>query len=221
MNYFMRDFAKTHLAFIIFLVSPLTPTSVIASDNPFAWDLSYAIVFKANDVPENDTMLKYFNDAYHRKGNLRKMALSDELFAEINLASIKKAILIDYQAFWYMGHRSSTLYLDDGELVVARTYNSKSNEVRYYKIQPAHFAEFSTAIMHRNQSVPLGGYTFQVAEGYSYAGYIGVISSYSSGGPMQQLITIEDFFDRQMETGELGKLINRMQKRMILLDVEN
>lgn len=214
MEFTIRSVTKTGLFFMCILFAAFATSNEIASNNPFSWDLSYAIVFSENDVPKNDTMLKYFNDAYHKKGNSRKIQLPEGLFADIDMAAIKTAILIDYQVYWYMGHRSSTLYLDDGQSVIARTYDSKSNKVKYFKVNPAAFADFSAVIMLRSQSVPLGGYTFKVAKGYSYAGYIGVINRYSLEGSTQQLITNEDFLNKQMEPGDLGKLIGSMQKKM-------
>jgi len=217
----MDNLIKTGLFFIFILFSPFVVSNESGSNNPFSWDLSYVTVFLENDVPKNDTMLKYFNDAYHSKGKSREMHLPDGLFADIDMAKIKTAILIDYQVYWYMGHRSSTLYLDDGQSVVARTYDSKSNKVKYYKVNSASFADFSAVIIYRSQSLPFGAYTFKVAKGYSYAGYIGVISRYSIDGSSQQLITNEDFLKKQMEVGELGQFINSMQKKMKLTDVKN
>ncbi len=189
-------------------------TCAQAADNPFAWDLSYATVFKANNVPDYDTMLKYFNDAYYHTGNSRDMFLPDELFSDIDMAMVKVAILIDYQAFWYMGHRSSVLYVNFGESVSIRTFDSKSNNVRLYEIKPENVNDFSAAILHRNQSPPYGGYAFKVAKGFSFAGYIGVINTYLPDQRNQQLIAIEDIFNKQMEPGELGKLINDIQRKM-------
>jgi hypothetical protein len=206
------------LLLLVIQLSPLAATSVLAVDNPFAWDLSYAAVFKANNVPENDTMLKYFIDADNRKGNSKDMYLPDELFSDIDMAAIKKAILVDYQAYWYMGHRSAALFLDFGESVSVRMYDSKSNKIRFYEIKPEYFVDFSQAMMHRNQSLPYGGYEFQVMKGYSFAGYIGVISTFWPDDRNQQLIAIEDLLNKQMEQGELGKLLNVVQRKMKLAD---
>jgi len=210
----MRQLNNTRLFLMLILFSPLTLADEVASNNPFAWDLSYMTVFSENDVPQKDTIRKYFNDTYQKKGNLKDMHLPDELFADIELATIKTALLIDYQVYWFFGHRLATLYLDNGQSVVARSYNSKSKSVQKYKVRPGSFENFSTDIMNRNQSVPLGGYSFQVSKGYSFSGYIGVISRYSNDGTTQKLITVEDLLHSKTEQGEIAQLMKAMQRNM-------
>ncbi|HED35322.1 MAG TPA: hypothetical protein ENJ08_14090 [Gammaproteobacteria bacterium] len=188
--------------------------SVQAADNPFGWDLSYKSVFKDADVPENDTMLKYFVDSYQKEGQLKSMALPENLFSNVDLSAIKRAILIDNQAFWFMGHRMSTLYLDYGDSVVARSYNSKQGKVSSNTVQPEYFISFANAILSRSQSVPAGGYAFEVSRGYSFSGYIGAISTYEPEKSRQWLLTKEDLFIENMQVGELGKLMRSLQRKM-------
>lgn len=188
--------------------------SVQAADNPFSWDLSYKPVFQDAGVPENDTMLKYFVDSEQKKGQLKRMAIPEDLFFDIDLSVVKRAILIDNQAFWFMGHRMSTLYLDYGDSAVARSYNSKQGKASFYTIQLGYFAVFANAIMHRSQSAPAGGYISEVSKGYSFSGYIGAISTYDLEKSRQWLITREDFFVENMQVGELGKLVHSLQRKM-------
>jgi len=199
---------------MLILFSPLALADEVTSNNPFAWDLSYMTVFSENNVPIKDTMRKYFNDAYQKKGNLKGIHLPDELFADIDRAAIKTAVLIDYQAYWFFGHRLATLYLDSGQSIVARSYNSKSRSVQKYKVRHGSFENFSTDIMNRNQSVPSGGYSFKVSKGYSFSGYVGVISSYSNEGATQKLITVEDLLHSKTEQGEITLLMKAMQRNM-------
>ncbi len=210
----MISVCKKSFTILLVLVSPFAIGDETVPHNPFSWDISYTTVFSEHEVPQNDTMLKYFNDAFHRKGQSRKMHLPNAMFADIDMAAIKTAILIDYQVFWYMGHRSSTLYLSDGQTVTARTYDSKSNKVKHYKVHPASYEKFSESIMNRNQSIPLGSYKFKIPKGYSFSGYTGVVSRYSIDGAAQQLMTVEDLLNKKMEPGELGKLVTSMQRKM-------
>jgi len=210
----LHKITKTGLLYILFIFSPIAVADEALPNSPFSWDLSYTTIFSENEVPKKDTMRKYFIDAYNKQGNLKEMHLPDKMFSDIDLAKVKTAILIDYQVFWFFGHRMVTLYLDDGQSVVARSYDTKSREVKHFKVRPDYFTTFSADILNRSQSEPAGGYSFKVAKGYLFAGYIGVISHYSMAGTSQQLITVEDLKSKDTGPGELGKMIMAMQKKM-------
>lgn len=187
-----------------------TASGLQAAENPFGWDISYKTVFANNHVPANDTMLKYFVDASDHRGNSRDMFLPDDFFAGTKIDNLQQAILIDYQVYWYFGHRSSLLLLNYGDTVQVRLYDSKSREIKYYDLKPEHYAEFADQLIQRTQSIPLGGYNFQVSKGFTFNGFIGVISTYSKSQSRQYMITVEDMLSQDQQPGEIGKLTQRI-----------
>jgi len=130
------------------------------------------------------------------------------------MANIKTAILVEYQVFWHFGHRFATLFLDDGQSVIAKRYDLKSRKVQNYKLKAGYFSTFSTNMNNRVQSVPVGDYGFNTPKVSTIAWYIGVISHFSKDRSRQQLITIEDLMNKKMKSGDLAKELNTTQKNM-------
>jgi hypothetical protein len=201
---------KSMYLFVLVCLFLATASGLQAAENPFGWDISYKKVFADNHVPANDTMLKYFVDASNHRGNSRDMFLPDEFFASTKIGNLQQAILIDYQVYWYFGYRSSLLLLNYGDTVQFRLYNSKSRKVEYYDLKPERYVVFADQLMQRTPSKPLSSYNFKTSEGFTFGGYIGVISTYSKSETRQYMITVEDMLSQDRQPGEIGKLTQKI-----------
>lgn len=200
--------AKYPILFVCLLIA--SAGGLRAAENPFGWDISYKTVFSYNHVPANDTILKYFVDASERRGNSKDMFLSDDLFTGIKIDKLQQAVLVDYQAYWYFGQRSTMLLLNYGDTAQVRLYNTKSYKVEYRDLKPEKSTALADRLVHRTPSKPIGGYNFKAVDGYTFNGYVGVVSTYTKGQTHQYLITVEDLLTPDRQQGEISKLAQKI-----------
>ena len=212
---------KNSLNIILTLVGVLFVSNLAADSatNPFGWDLSYQQLFKANGLPENDTVAKFYRDAVDvntsQPLNMKGMALPQELFAGLEAKDIQNAIFIDYQAFWFFGHRVSSLYVRSAKNVFIRSYNSKNQTVEQRPIKPERYESFHKALVEWSQSEPDLDAKFKAPKGYVYSGYIGAVSLYQGANKHQFLLTPDDIVHKDMSPGTMMTLQNAVEGRRI------
>jgi hypothetical protein len=180
---------------------------VAAADNPFGWDLSYKTLFKRARVPNNDTVAIFFTS--RRPKNAKPdYSFPQELFSDIKRDEVQTAILIDYQSFWYLGHRMVSLYIRKPDSAYVDLYETKSGKVRRRMLELERFDRMSKALASMQQAKPTNEHKFKAPEGYVFSGYVGVLSQYRNGQTTQFLLTPEDLLRRDMSPGRVTKTVN-------------
>ncbi len=211
----MNPTAKLPILFLI--VSLSSSVSAIGQQKlqPLGWDLTYRDVFSAANVPQNDTVAKFFEDStVTRTGPLSKM-FPAKFLTELQSPDIQAAIMIDYQAFYYFGHRVSSLYLKTSDETVAHSYASKGGYDRTIVQTETKMVRLLDGLWEWQQSQPNLQNSFAAPEGYVYSGYIGAISLYRDDESRQVLLTSNDILEVDSENGsgsdgEAGRLYRYM-----------
>ena len=198
---------KTFLFFISVCTAIITCPYVAAADNPFGWDLSYKTLFKGARVPANDTVAIFFTS--RRPKNAKPdYSFPHELFSDVKLDEVQTAILIDYQSFWYLGHRMISLYIRKPDSAYVDLYETKSGKTRRRVLELERFDRMSKALALMHQAKPTFEHKFKAPEGYVFSGYVGVLSQYRNGQTTQFLLTPEDLLRRDMSPGRVTKTVN-------------
>jgi len=183
--------------------------SVVFADNthsPINWDLSYHPLFKEK-APKNDTVAKFFRDSAEKKGQLAQYALPPEFFQSDRMANAEIAVLVDYQAFWYFGHRTAALYVKTARGASMHHYNSKSGRVESTEARPDKVVALYDKLLAAGPTKPTFEFPFKTPAGFVYSGYGGAVSLYRLGESKQFLITPEDIVHKDFQLGRVQEII--------------
>jgi ankyrin repeat protein len=179
--------------------SPASPSPVplhpVTSDTIFGWDMTYGAAFDGAGVSGRDTMRKYFRDSWFKAPYLEKAILDVALFEDLP-AQVSAAYVIDYQAFFYFGHRATGLTFAASDRAGSRAWNSRQRRVEVRPLDPDAVRRQAEALMTFAPSArpferPVAVKGAEENE-FVTSGYVGVASVYLDGRMRQFPLTEND-----------------------------
>ncbi len=177
--------------------------------NPFSWDLSYASVFDSPAVIKSDSVARFFRDADSGRLANKHMQLPAELFHDIEISKVKTAILIDYRAFWFKGHRVALFYVRTSDSAYVDLYESSGGKPRRRVLELPRFDKLDRKLKGVKPEFPMFEHKFKFPPYFIYSGYVGVLSQYRNGTSTQMLLTAEDILKGDMKPGRVTRDVNK------------
>ncbi|MDB6061113.1 MAG: ankyrin repeat protein 50-like [Verrucomicrobiaceae bacterium] len=181
------------------------------------WDLSYKHAFDQSKVSERDTMRKFFRDSAVGAEYARHYVVDASLFKNVP-AKVDAAVLIDFQAFYYFGHRIVQFSYADNTRSESRSWNTRNSRIEAVPLEAELLRRQAQVLMDYKLSpppevrpYPLNGANSQ----FVFSGYVGVVSVYLDGKIRQFPIVADDIIETASSKGAPGRLIRTLQLQHI------